>query len=143
MADVEQYQISVSDDQLESLSQKLALASFPDELDETGWEYGAPLADIKRLTNYWKDGFNWKQEERKLNELPQFQTKIQAKGFDPLNIHFLHQKSGVKGAVPLLFVHGCMLALPRFFSRMPLLIDYRARKLHRSDQNALRPDAKQ
>ncbi|KAI9696417.1 MAG: hypothetical protein M1836_005695 [Candelina mexicana] len=106
MVDIEKYQIEVPDDQLESLSQKLALTSFPDELDEAGWDYGAPLADIKRLTNYWRDGFNWKQEERKLNELPQFQTKIQAEGFDPLSIHFLHQKSEVKGAIPLLFVHG-------------------------------------
>ena len=30
-------------------------------------------------------------------------------GYGALNVHYVHQKSIVAGAIPLLFVHGCML----------------------------------
>ncbi len=33
-------------------------------------------------------------------------TNIKVEGYGGIDIHFLHQKSEVKGAVPLLFVHG-------------------------------------
>jgi hypothetical protein len=59
------------------------------------------------LANYWKNGFDWKKQEAKLNELPHFKTKVEVDGFGDLDMHFIHQKSNVPGAIPLLFVHGC------------------------------------
>ena len=85
----------------------MELTDFPDELDDARWDYGAPLADVQRLTAYWKDGFDWKKQEADINKLPQFQTKIKVDGYEPLSIHFLHQKSETSNAIPLLFVHGC------------------------------------
>ena len=41
-----------------------------------------------------------------MNKLPQFMTKVEVDGFGELEIHFLHQKSSNKNAIPLLFVHG-------------------------------------
>jgi hypothetical protein len=49
------FTINVSDDALLLLQTKLEAAVFPDELDEAGWKYGVPLADIKKLTRYWRD----------------------------------------------------------------------------------------
>jgi len=43
------YHISVKDSEIERLKEKLALSSFPDELDQAAWDYGAPLKDVKRL----------------------------------------------------------------------------------------------
>lgn len=106
MTDVERFTISVPEESLKDLNLRLSLARFPDELDAAGWAYGAPLADVKRLTAYWKDSFDWRAAERKLNEFPQFRTKVPVKGFDDLDIHFLHRKSTVKDAIPLMFVHG-------------------------------------
>ena len=107
MASVKPYKTSVPDSELSSLRQKLSEATFPSELSDSDWDYGSPLADIKRLTAYWKDSFDWRKAEAKLNEVPQYTTTIQAEGFDALNIHFVHQQSKVNGAIPLLFVHGC------------------------------------
>lgn len=102
------FKISVSDDQLALLRKKLDIATFPDELDGAGWEYGVPLADIKRLVGHWATGFDWKAHEQKINEeLPQFTRDIEVEGFGSLNIHYVHKKSDVKDAIPLLFVHGC------------------------------------
>ena len=101
------YKASVPDFKLKTLHAKLELAEFPDELDAAEWDYGAPLAEVKRLTAYWKDSFDWRKQEKEINDLPNFQTEIQVDGFDLLNIHFVHQKSSVSNAIPLLFVHGC------------------------------------
>ena len=49
MTDITSYEISVPEDRINNLKQRLELVIFPDELDEAGWDYGAPLADVKRL----------------------------------------------------------------------------------------------
>lgn len=41
-----------------------------------------------------------------VNKLPQFTRQVEVEGFGELNIHVVHQKSTVKNAIPLLFVHG-------------------------------------
>ena len=109
MASVTPFTVAVPDDRLERLRAKLELTDFPDELDDAGWDYGAPLADMKLLIAYWKDEFDWKKQEADVNKLPQFQTQIKVDGYEPLNIHFVHQKSEKSKAIPLLFVHGCRL----------------------------------
>ncbi|KAJ6554825.1 Alpha/Beta hydrolase protein [Mycena capillaripes] len=101
------FNISVSDEQLDALRQRLELTTFPDELDEAGWQYGAPLADVKRLVSRWKDDYSWRKHEALLNaELPQFTRDIIVDGFGTLNIHYVHKKSELETAIPLLFVHG-------------------------------------
>ena len=110
MASIKPFKISTPDSDIQTLHQKLDLATFPDELDEAGWDMGCPLSEIKRLTAFWKDGFDWREKERQLNEqLPQFTTPVPVAGFGQLDIHFIHQRSEVPGAIPLLFVHGCRL----------------------------------
>ena len=102
------FTISIPDEKLVRLQRKLALTTLPDELDDAGWAYGVPLADIARLLARWKDGFDWRAQEAALNaELPQFHRNIEVEGYGTLGVHYVHQRSAVKGAVPLLFVHGC------------------------------------
>ena len=102
------FSISVPDSSIELLKKKLALTTFPDELPDSGWKYGAPLGDIKRLVNRWQDGFDWRKQEAEINaEMPQFTRDINVEGHGTLNIHFVHKKSSVANAIPLLFVHGC------------------------------------
>ncbi len=118
----EPFQISVPQEKLDILRKKLSLAEFPDELDGSEWDLGAPLADVKRLTKAWEN-WDWRQAEERLNKLPQFHTTISVDGFDPLDIHFVWQKSEVENAIPLLFVHGCKYPSSTLH---PLLNHYRA-----------------
>lgn len=106
MADISPFSISVPQNQLDDLHQRLKLAKFPDELDESGWDLGTPVSVTRSLVEYWRDKFDWRAAERRLNELPHFMTEITVDGFDPLQIQFLHRKSPVKGSIPLLYVHG-------------------------------------
>ena len=120
---IEPYKVSVPKHDLQLLHQKLSIVRFPDELDGTGNAYGAPLKDIKRLAAHWKDKFDWRAAEAKINELPQFTTHIQAgPDFEALNIHFVHQESPVEGAVPLLFSHGWPGSFIEVQKILPLLM---------------------
>lgn len=128
------FKITVPRTQLSALQKRLALTTLPDELDDAGWSYGAPLADIQRLVNRWINGYDWGVEEAKLNaEMPQFTRNIDVEGFGKLNIHYVYKKSEVEEAIPLLFVHGCIRLL--LFFRPFLLterVSCRAREFHRS-----------
>ncbi|KAH9035746.1 alpha/beta-hydrolase [Lactarius pseudohatsudake] len=121
MTSEQPFKIAVSDDALALLKRKLDDTRLPDEVNAAEWAYGAPLADIRRLANRWKDGYDWRTHERKLNALPMFTRTIAVEGFGELNVHYIHQKSTAKGAIPLLFVHGwpgCFLEVTKV---LPLL----------------------
>lgn len=102
------FTIHVPDEAVQKLKTKLEAATFPDELETNSpWTYGAPLGDVKRLAQKWKDDFDWRKAEAALNELPNYRTTITPDGFDPLEIHYVYQPSPNKKAIPLLFSHGC------------------------------------
>ena len=102
------FTIAVPDDKLHLLRRKLELASLPDELEDADWTYGVPLTDIKRLVERWKGGYDWRKHEKALNDtLPMFTRDIDVDGFGTLNVHYVHAKSTVTNAIPLLFCHGC------------------------------------
>lgn len=118
MASSQLFTIDVPQAQIDRLKQKLALAEFPDELADSGWDYGCPLSDIKRLAKAWQE-HDWRSAEKKLNQVPQFHTDVEIDGFGALYIHFVHQRSDNPDAIPLLFVHGCKCA---FSSCIPICI---------------------
>ena len=43
------FTIDIPEEQLNQLKQRLSLTRWPDELEDAGWDYGAPLADVRRL----------------------------------------------------------------------------------------------
>ena len=102
------FTIKVPDAKLDLLRQKLELSTLPDELEDPGRDYGAPLSDIERLLARWRGGHEWRKHEKALNaELPQFMRTIEVEGHGDFDIHYVHKRSEVDNAVPLLFVHGC------------------------------------
>ena len=95
------FEIRVPDTVLTDLQDRLARVRFPAEIDGSGWRYGANLACMKELVDYWRDRYDWRAQERRLNEFEQFKTNI-----DGLDIHFIHQRSALPDAVPIIIVHG-------------------------------------
>ncbi|KAJ6622728.1 Alpha/Beta hydrolase protein [Mycena sp. CBHHK59/15] len=101
------FKISVPETALARLHKKLDLVTLPDELKDAGWDYGVPLANVQRLLARWKDGYDWRHHEAQLNAaMPQFTRPISVDGHGTLSIHYVHQRSTVVDAIPLLFVHG-------------------------------------
>jgi len=115
------FQITVSEEALSLLKRKLDDARFPDEINDAEWAYGVPLADIKRLTERWRGGYDWRVHEGELNKLPMFTRSIEVQEFGEMSVHYVHQRSSVKGAIPLLFVHGWPGSFLEVTKMLPLL----------------------
>ncbi|PHH90057.1 hypothetical protein CDD83_4629 [Cordyceps sp. RAO-2017] len=121
---VRRFQIDVPDAAIQRLKDKLALASFPDEVGfSNDWAYGAPLATVKRLAARWRDGFDWRQHEAHLNKMPHFRAEVPVDGFGALDVHFVHQRSSRPGSIPLLFCHGWPGSFVEVAKLLPLLTE--------------------
>ena len=98
---IEPFTIDIPDDVLADLKERLARARMPDEPEGVGWQLGMNQAYLRQLVEYWRDEFDWRAQERRLNRLDQFKTRI-----DGLDIHFVHRRSAEPGAFPLILTHG-------------------------------------
>ncbi|WP_339856793.1 epoxide hydrolase [Pseudohongiella acticola] len=95
------FQISIPDADLADLKERLQRTRLPDQLPDTGWGYGTDTAWLKTLLTYWRDEFDWREQEAQLNRFDQFVTHI-----DGVDLHFIHQRSPHPDAMPLLLTHG-------------------------------------
>ena len=95
------YTIQVPEADIEDLKARLALARIPDQIPNTGWDYGTDMAYLRELIDYWRNDFDWREQESALNEFDQFVTQI-----DGVDVHFIHQRSTHEDAMPLLLTHG-------------------------------------
>lgn len=95
------FTIRIPDADLKDLKARLATARIAAPLQGDGWTHGTDVAYLRQLVAYWRDGFDWRAQERKLNQLEQFTTTI-----DGLEVHFVHRRSKNPNAMPLLITHG-------------------------------------
>ncbi|KAJ7789456.1 Alpha/Beta hydrolase protein [Mycena olivaceomarginata] len=65
---------------------------------------------LRELKTQWEQGYNWSQQEAELNQLAQYTTTIENQ-----TIHFIHEKSDDKDAIPLLLIHGWPGSIQEFF----------------------------
>lgn len=94
------YTINISDERLAAIQAKVAAYDWSQLPDTGGWKSGVGIADLKRLVDYWRDTYDWRTVERRLNQLPNFTTDIEGE-----QIHFLHRQ-GDGSKPPVLLLHG-------------------------------------
>jgi microsomal epoxide hydrolase len=99
--EIRPFRIDVPQSQLDDLHRRLAAVRWPDEVPDAGWSHGIPLDYTQELTAYWRDEYDWRAQEARLNAVPQFRTVI-----DGHDMHFLHVRSAVPDALPLVLTHG-------------------------------------
>ncbi|GLY94210.1 microsomal epoxide hydrolase [Actinoplanes sp. NBRC 103695] len=95
------FRIEIPQSDLDDLHDRLTRTRWAPQLPGDGRRRGVPVDDLRALAHYWRDGFDWRAQERRLNEFPQFTTEI-----DGQEIHFLHVRSGEPDAFPLVLTHG-------------------------------------
>ena len=107
---IEDFRVSIPQADLDDLADRLARTRWPASLPGaawdrgapgSGWERGVPVGYLRELAGYWRDGFDWRAQEARLNSYPQYSTWIEGQ-----RIHFLHVKSPKPQATPLLLIHG-------------------------------------
>lgn len=95
------FEVHVPQSAVDDLRDRLATALLPDRETAVGWAQGAPLSRVRDLIEYWRDEYDWRRLERRLNSLPQFRTTI-----DGLTFYFIHVRSPHPNALPLILTHG-------------------------------------
>ncbi|KAF8258647.1 Alpha/Beta hydrolase protein [Lactarius quietus] len=80
-----------------------------------------PGGTTAHRSQMWKDGYDWRTHERELNTLPMFTSIVAVEGFGELSVHYVHHRSTVEGAIPLLFVHGWPGSFLEVTKVLPLL----------------------
>ena len=112
------FRIDIAQAEIDDLQARLRHTRWPDELPGAGWDYGIPLSYVRELAEQWRDAYDWREHEARLNEFPQFATTI-----DGQNIHFLHVRSPEPRAIPLLLTHGWPGSIVEFEKVIGPLVD--------------------
>jgi pimeloyl-ACP methyl ester carboxylesterase len=95
------FTIDIPQDAVDDLHARIANTRWAPDLEEAGWTTGVPTAYVRKLAAVWRDEFDWRAWESRLNAFPQFTTEIDGEA-----IHFLHVKSPEADATPLVLLHG-------------------------------------
>jgi pimeloyl-ACP methyl ester carboxylesterase len=133
-AEIRPFRVDIPQADLDDLQDRLARTRWANELPPEptedrvrnspvppGWEYGVPLDYVQRLVAYWRDGYDWRAWEARINSHPQFTTEI-----DGQNVHFLHVRSPEPEATPLILTHGWPCSCVEYLDLIGPLTDPRA-----------------
>ncbi|MEI9850781.1 MAG: alpha/beta fold hydrolase [Sphingomonas sp.] len=74
--DVQPFRIAIPDAVLDDLRRRLARVRWPDEVAGSGWTLGADLGYMQGLIAYWRDDYDWRAQEARLNRLAQFRAPV-------------------------------------------------------------------
>ena len=101
MTQIRPFTLAIPQSQLDDLNARLDNARWPEREAVSDWSQGTPLAALQSLIQHWREGYDWRRCEARLNSLGQHITEI-----DGLDIHFLHIRSPHENATPLIMTHG-------------------------------------
>src|SRR5689334_17557753 len=108
--DVHPFEIQISNEVLNDLYYRLANTRWTKPVRENAsWDYGVDLDYLQKIVDYWQHGYNWHKQGQQLNSFDHFKAAI-----EDHQIHFIHQRSTNKNALPLLLLHGWPDSFYRF-----------------------------
>lgn len=97
----EPFKIEVPEDVLTDLRDRLAKTRWPIEAAAPPWTYGARLAVMKDIVAYWRDQYDWRRSEVRLNSFRNYKVSIGGK-----KLHFILEKGSGPDPLPLMITHG-------------------------------------
>ena len=114
----EPFSLRVAEEALADLRERLARTRFPDQAPGAPWAYGTDVDWLRGLVAYWRDRFDWRAAEARLNAFPQYVAPV-----DGVDLHFLHVPGRGPAPVPLLLAHGWPGSVMEFLDIVPRLAD--------------------
>jgi pimeloyl-ACP methyl ester carboxylesterase len=109
--------LRISDAAIADLRERLGAPAFPTRRRARPG-HGADLEYTRQLVEYWRNGFDWRAQEARLNAFPQYTTEL----FD-IGLHFLHVPGRGPAPTPLLLLHGWPGSVFEFLDVIPRLTD--------------------
>jgi pimeloyl-ACP methyl ester carboxylesterase len=115
---IEPFKIAIEQEILDDLHDRLTRTRWPDEVEQSGWRYGANLGYMRALADYWLKSFDWRAQERRINAFANYRALV-----DELQIHFIHERGKGPNPLPLLISHGWPSSFVEMLELIPLLTD--------------------
>jgi microsomal epoxide hydrolase len=101
MTATQPFRVAVPDDVLDRIRTRVAGFPWHEMPDDGGWAYGSNLPYMQELCAYWLDEFDWRAQEARINEFPQFIAPV-----DGIDLHYIHERGSGDSGLPLLISHG-------------------------------------
>jgi pimeloyl-ACP methyl ester carboxylesterase len=111
------FTLAIPQAEVDDLNARIANTRWPADV-VNDWSRGVPTAYARTLADYWANQFDWSAQQAFLNSFPQFTTTI-----DGQTVHFVHVRSTVEGATPLLLLHGYPSSFVEFTRMIGPLVD--------------------
>jgi microsomal epoxide hydrolase len=116
------FRLAIPDDALADLRERLARTRLPETPPLQPWLTGTDPAFMREVLAYWRERFDWRAQEARLNAFPQH--KVRLSGID---LHYLHvpgvRAPGAPEPLPLLLSHGWPGSVFEFLELIPRLVD--------------------
>lgn len=112
------FTVQVPQSALDDLRARLAAPRWPDEIPGTGWSLGTDLGYLRGLVGYWRDGFDWRAQEARINRFAHRRAEV-----DGVGIHFIQERGRGPAPLPLLVTHGWPSSFLEMLELIPLLTD--------------------
>jgi pimeloyl-ACP methyl ester carboxylesterase len=97
----EPFRISVSQPVLDDLAGRLARTRFAPDHDNADGAWGLQTERLRAAVRYWRDSYDWRAHETRMNELPHFRCEV-----DGVPLHFVHVRGEREDATPIVLSHG-------------------------------------
>jgi pimeloyl-ACP methyl ester carboxylesterase len=98
---IDPFRIDIADAVLDDLAARLARTRIPSPPVPGGGETTETTRRVEELIAYWRDGYDWRAQERRLNRFPQYRSVV-----DGVGVHFLHVPGRGTDPLPLLLTNG-------------------------------------
>ena len=95
------FRIDIPDAVLVDLHERLARTRFPIEPKNAGWRWGTNLHYMHNVVAHWRDRYDWRTWEARLNRWPHYQASVGGK-----RVHFMMERGSGTNPLPLLLTHG-------------------------------------
>ena len=112
------FTLSVPEQEIVDLHARLTRTRLPDRTPGERWAYGTDPDWMRRAIDHWRDRFDWRAAEARLNALPQFRVAL-----DGIDLHFVRAEGNGRDPLPLLLVHGWPGSVFEFLDIIPRLTD--------------------
>jgi pimeloyl-ACP methyl ester carboxylesterase len=76
VTEIREFRIDIPQADLDDVAERLARVRWTNELPGAGNDYGVPLQYLRSLVERWRDGYDWRAWEARLNAHPPFHLVI-------------------------------------------------------------------
>jgi epoxide hydrolase-like protein len=98
---IRSFEFKVSEVDLVTLRRRLEATRWPSVIENAGWQLGMDDGFLRRLIDYWRDQFDWRRQEKRLNGYAHYIAEDHGG-----STHFVRFPGQGPAPLPIVLTHG-------------------------------------